>query len=63
MKKTIYISPLLKQTTLAEELPIAESNIVSGDSIEINPSTMEDGSGGDAVKYNSYSVWDDDWSK
>ena len=66
MKKT-YISPELQVAYLAEELPIAESNKIQSKngSVEINfnPGTMGDGDGGDAVKSNTYDVWDDDWSR
>lgn len=62
MKKTFYKAPLLKLTVLAEELPIAESNTVDGDKINMNPGTMGEGDGGDAVKGSIYNVWNDDWS-
>ena len=62
MKKTFYKAPLLKLTVLAEELPIAESNTVDENNIHMNPSTMGEGDGGDAVKGSIYNVWNDDWS-
>ncbi len=62
MKKTFYIAPLLKLTVLAEERPIAASNEISGNSIDLNPGTMKGGDGTDAVKGSIYNVWNDDWS-
>jgi len=66
MKKT-YIIPILEVAYITEELPIALSkNRISdaGDGVEIDPSTMGGGDGGDAVKSNDvYNVWDDDWSR
>lgn len=45
------------------ELLVNTSNRVDNNAIELNPSTMKGGDGGDAVKGNSYNVWDDDWSR
>ena len=66
MKKT-YIIPTLQVTYIAQELLVAESNKIQSknESVEINfnPGTMGEGNGGDAVKSNTYDVWDDDWSR
>ena len=62
MKKK-YIIPALQVAHVAEGLPIAQSNQVNGNVVNLNPNTMSTGNGGDAVKGNSgYNVWDDDWS-
>lgn len=46
------------------ELPVNTSNEVGdNNAIELNPSTMYGGDGDDAVKGNSYNIWDDDWSR
>ena len=58
MKKN-YIAPVMNLMHINQELPIA----VSGDpvvSIDRNGSV---GASSVEVKENSYSVWDDDWSK
>ena len=60
MKKT-YIIPTLQVAYIAEELPIAQSNQANGRNINLNPNTMKEGDGGDAVKTNTYNVWDDEW--
>lgn len=44
-------------------MPIALSNQMTDDGVELNKETMEEGDGGDAVKANRYSVWSEDWSK
>lgn len=52
-------------TALAESV-LNQSNQISsnGSSVLLNPSTMNEGDGSDAVKcYSSYNVWDDDWSQ
>ena len=61
MKKK-YIIPFMQVACMAEELPVAVSNHINGNSIDFNPTTMEGGDGSDAVKRN-YDVWDDDWSQ
>ena len=63
MKKT-YIIPTLQVAYIAEELPIAQSrNRISadGNSATLDPNNMVGGDGGDAVKTNTYNVWDDEW--
>lgn len=60
MKKT-YIIPRLQVAYVTEELPIAQSNVVNGESVNLNPNSMEGGNGSDAVKANVYNVWDDEW--
>ncbi|MBP5770752.1 MAG: hypothetical protein J6W75_05260 [Bacteroidaceae bacterium] len=63
MKKT-YIIPALQETYMVLELPVNTSNEVGdNNAIELNPSTMYGGDGDDAVKGNSYNIWDDDWSR
>ena len=63
MKKT-YISPALQVAYIAHELPIAGSNEVNGNTVNLNARTMKEGDGSDAVKRdNTYDVWDDDWSR
>ena len=61
MKKK-YINPILHVAHVAEELPIAQSNQANGENINLNPNTMNDGDGVDAVKRNTYNVWDDVWN-
>ena len=63
MKKILYTAPLLRVKVIGSELPVAQSNLVNGNSVNINSSTMTEGNGSDAVKSNQYNVWDDDWSK
>jgi hypothetical protein len=60
MKKK-YINPALQVDYVAEELPIAQSNKVNGESVNLNPNSIEAGNGSDAVKANAYNVWDDEW--
>ena len=62
MKKT-YKPSLICIVQVGQELPIAESNAILGDSIDFDPTTMSGGDGSDAVKSHSYSVWEDDWSE
>ena len=63
MKKT-YISPELCSTTITFAESIMQlSNQVTSSSVNLNPTTMGEGSGSDAVKSNTYDVWDDDWSR
>ena len=63
MKKT-YIIPTLHVAYIAEELPIAQSNRINGNTVNLNPTTMGEGNGDDAVKQRvDYSVWNDDWSQ
>jgi len=61
--KKIYISPTLCVVRVNNEMPIALSNQMTDDGVELNKETMEEGDGGDAVKANHYSVWSEDWSK
>ena len=64
MKKNQYIAPSLHCCFVEAEAPLAVSNMVDGNSINMNSRTMESGDGSDAVKgQGNYSVWDDDWSK
>ncbi len=66
MKKS-YINPAMYivVTALAESVLNLSNQLSSnGSSVVLNPSTMGDGDGSDAVKsYSSYNVWDDDWSQ
>jgi len=58
-----YIVPALTIAIVTQEMPVAQSNTVTETSANLNPETMEEGNGGDAVKASfSYNVWDDDWS-
>lgn len=63
MKKNQYIAPELQTIKLNAELPMAQSNKMNSNSVNLNPNTMKDGDGGDAVKANAYDVWEDDWSE
>ena len=69
MNKKKYIIPGLTIVEIKNETPIATSNMVNGDSsLVINPNTMGEGSGGDAVKHRNDDDFDfgggssDDWS-
>lgn len=61
MKKS-YQSSSICIVHVDSELPISASNTLYEDSINFNPDTMDGGDGSDAVKSNSYSVWEDDWN-
>ena len=61
--RKIYINPTLQVAYVDEELPVAQSNTVGSQGVSLNPNTMKEGDGSDAVKANSYNVWDDDWNK
>ena len=56
MKKT-YQHPKLCIISICDEQPIAISNIIEENDAIINPETMEEGDGSDAVKSNPYSLW------
>ena len=56
MKKT-YQHPMLCIISIYAEQPIAASNIIEDNDAIINPETMEEGDGSDAVKSNPYSLW------
>lgn len=62
MKKT-YVIPAMQVVTFAQEKPVAYSNQVDGNGFTLNPTTMDEGDGSDAVKHNDYNVWNDDWSR
>jgi len=63
MRKNSYTAPVLRTKEIAQELPVAQSNqVTDGSGVNLNPSTMEEGDGGDGVKANRFNVWDDDWS-
>ena len=64
MKKIQYIVPVLRVTKIRVELPMAKSNELTNDnSVNLNPNTMTNGDGSDAVKSNHYNVWDENWDK
>ena len=64
MKKIQYIVPVLRVTKIRVELPMAKSNELTNDnSVNLNPNTMTNGDGSDAVKSNNYNVWDENWDK
>ena len=61
MKKT-YIIPALAIVNTTQCHPLAQSNTIASDGkVNLNSKTMDTGNGSDAVKANSYNVWDDDW--
>ena len=61
--KKIYIAPALRATALSLQGIIAQSNQFDGNSVNLNPETMGDGDGSDAVKSTGgFNVWSDDWS-
>ena len=57
MKKN-YIAPVMNLMHISQELPIAASDPVVSINREVSV-----GAANVEVKENSYSVWDDDWSK
>ena len=61
--KKIYLKPELQIARIGSERPIAQSNQITETSIIFNTTTMVGADGSDAVKSNTYSVWDDDWSE
>ena len=62
MKKK-YINPSLQTTELNVIQPLAQSNIVNstGNNININPSTMQGGNGGDGAKSRNNGAWNSLW--
>ena len=57
MNKKAYITPMLQAITLSQELPVAASNQIDGNSINLNSGTMSSGSGEDATKSNDWDIW------
>lgn len=55
--RKIYQQPTLWVISIIEEQPIALSNVIEENDAIINPETMEEGDGSDAVKSNPYSLW------
>ena len=48
---------MIRVIGIIDEQPIALSNVIEENDAIINPETMEEGDGSDAVKSNPYSLW------
>ena len=55
--RKIYQYPTLRVISIIDEQPIALSNVIEEDDVYINPETLEEGDGSEAVKSNPYSLW------
>ena len=55
--RKIYQHPMIRVIGIIDEQPIALSNVIEENDAIINPETMEEGDGSDAVKSNPYSLW------
>ena len=55
--RKIYLHPTIRVIGIIDEQPIALSNVIEEDNVYINPETMEEGDGSEAVKSNPYSLW------
>ena len=55
--RKIYLHPTIRVIGIIDEQPIALSNVIEENDAIINPETMEEGDGSDAVKSNPYSLW------
>ena len=55
--RKIYQYPTLRVISIIDEQPIALSNVIEENDAIINPETVEEGDGSDAVKSNPYSLW------
>ena len=53
--RKIYQHPTIRVIGIIDEQPIALSNVIEENDAIINPETMEEGDGSDAVKSNPYS--------
>lgn len=63
MKKLQYIQPQITVVRMQTVQMIAGSNEIpgSGEQAELNPETMDEGSGGDAASRRRRSDWDDEY--
>jgi len=64
MKKNQYSAPELYACYICLERPVVQSNRINDEgNVNLNPSTMQEGDGSEAVKAYRGDVWDYDWSR
>jgi hypothetical protein len=59
MNKKVYIQPQATFSGMEMTEMIAASNLFTGENVELNGNTMQEGDGSDAASRHN-SVWDDD---